>query len=233
MTRNKRGVEVFLAGPDGGKIEGTYHHAMYNCAPIALCLHPHPLHGGTMRNKILCCAFDKFMENGFSVLRCNYRGVGKSTGSFDQGIGELMDASTALDWLQRNNPDTSMCYVFGVAFGAWLGLQLLVRRPEVTHFIAVAPPVGTYDFSFLGSCFARGLVIHGLHDHVAQESAAFDLFRRITQNGADVKYQAIDANHFFDGKIEELQEIISNYLIERSSDAVMHRQPTKKKKRRG
>ena len=80
--------EVIISGPDG-KIEGRYHKNSDPKAPIALILHPHPLHGGTMNNKIVYRAYKNFANNGFTTLRINFRGVGKSEGKFDNGEGEL------------------------------------------------------------------------------------------------------------------------------------------------
>ena len=91
--------EVIFNGPEG-RLEGRYHHSEEKNAPVALILHPHPLHGGTMNNKVVYNVFQTLTKNKFSVLRFNFRGVGKSTGNFDHGIGELTDAATALDWLK-------------------------------------------------------------------------------------------------------------------------------------
>ena len=75
---------------------------------------------------------------GFTVLRFNFRGVGRSQGEYDQGVGELSDAASALDYLQSMNPNAKHCWVAGFSFGAWIGMQLLMRRPEITGFISVA-----------------------------------------------------------------------------------------------
>src|SRR5579872_7213903 len=96
--------EIILNGPSG-RLEARYHHNPNKGAPIVLILHPHPLYGGTMNNKIVYKLYQTFTENGFSALRFNFRGVGKSQGKYDEGIGEMTDAATALDWLQQNNPD--------------------------------------------------------------------------------------------------------------------------------
>ncbi len=91
--------DVIINGPEG-RIEGRYHHARGGTAPMALVLHPHPLHGGTMNNKIVYTIYQTFVRRGFSTLRFNFRGVGRSQGSFDRGEGELADAAASLDWLQ-------------------------------------------------------------------------------------------------------------------------------------
>ena len=131
--------EVIINGPEG-RIEARYHHARGPTSAMALVLHPHPQHGGTMNNKLVYALYQTFVRHGFSTLRFNFRGVGRSQGSFDRGEGELSDAASALDWLQTYNPNAGTCWVAGFSFGAWIGMQLLMRRPEIESFIAVAPP---------------------------------------------------------------------------------------------
>jgi ABC-type dipeptide/oligopeptide/nickel transport system permease component len=103
---------------------------------------------------------------GFSVLRFNFRGVGRSQGSFEDGPGELSDATMALDWLQTMNPDAKQCWIAGYSFGAWIALQLLMRRPDINNFIAVSPPANEKDFSFLAPCPASGLIVQGGIDEI-------------------------------------------------------------------
>ena len=96
--------EVIFNGSEG-RLEGRYHHSKRPSAPIALMLHPHPLHGGTMNNRVVFALFQAFQKRGYSVLRFNFRGVGRSQGRFDSGPGELSDAASALDWMQSVNPN--------------------------------------------------------------------------------------------------------------------------------
>ena len=96
--------EVMFAGPDG-RLEGRYHHSKQANAPVALLLHPHPLHGGTMNNRVIHALYQRFQAMGFSILRFNFRGVGRSQGRYDGGIGEISDAASALDFLQAVNPN--------------------------------------------------------------------------------------------------------------------------------
>src|SRR3990167_1678664 len=91
--------DVMFTGPEG-RLEGRYHQSKEEHAPIALILHPHPQYGGTMNHKVVFSLFHVFVNRGFSVLRFNTRGVGRSQGRFDNGMGELSDAAAALDWLQ-------------------------------------------------------------------------------------------------------------------------------------
>ena len=158
--------EVIFTGP-AGRIEGRYQPAKEKGAPIAIVLHPHPQFGGTMNNQIVYNLFYDFAKRGFSVLRFNFRGVGRSQGAFDHGQGELSDAAAALDWAQSINPDARACWIAGVSFGAWIGMQLLMRRPEIEGFISIAAMANRYDFSFLAPCPSSGLFVHGSEDRVA------------------------------------------------------------------
>lgn len=148
--------EVIFPGPEG-RLEGRYHPQKEKDAPIAIVLHPHPQFGGTMNNKVVYNLHYAFFNMGFTVLRFNFRGVGRSQGEYDQGVGELSDAASALDYLQSMNTNSKHCWVAGFSFGAWIGMQLLMRRPEITGFISVAPPANMYDFSFLAPCPSSGL----------------------------------------------------------------------------
>jgi alpha/beta superfamily hydrolase len=171
--------DVIFNGPEG-RLEGRYQHSKTPNAPIALMLHPHPQHGGTMNNKVVYTLYQTFARRGFSVLRFNFRGVGRSQGAFDHGEGELSDAASALDWLQSYNPNTGACWIAGFSFGAWIGMQLLMRRPEINSFISVAPPANMYDFAFLAPCPSSGLVIHGDSDEIVPKEAVQKLVAKLS-----------------------------------------------------
>lgn len=207
--------EVIFNGPDG-RLEGRYHHSNEPNAPVALVLHPHPQHGGTMNHKVVYSLYHSFVRQGFSCLRVNFRGVGRSQGKFDNGQGELADAAAALDWMQAYNPNARSCWVGGYSFGAWIGMQLLMRRPEIDGFVAAAPPANMYDFSFLAPCPASGFIIHGKSDEVVPEAAVLKLAQKLSaQRNICVKYQGLEgANHFFSGCIDELTAAVDDYLAE-------------------
>ena len=95
--------EVIFSGP-AGRLEGRFHQSATRGAPIAIILHPHPQFGGTMNNQIVYHLYYAFAERGFSVLRFNFRGVGRSQGMFDHGAGELSDAAAALDGRRPSIP---------------------------------------------------------------------------------------------------------------------------------
>ena len=208
--------EVIISGP-AGRIEARYNHQPEPDSPVAIILHPHPQFGGTMNNQIVYQLYYTFVRRNFSVLRFNFRGVGRSQGLFDNGPGELSDAATALDWMQGYNPDARFCWIAGVSFGSWISMQLLMRRPEIEGFISVAPPANLYDFSFLAPCPSSGLMINGGDDRVVSTEAVAGLVERLkTQKGVVIDHQVVPgANHFFDGKVEPLMQTVSAYLDKR------------------
>ena len=205
--------EIMFNGPSG-RIEGRYHHNENPESKIVLILHPHPKFGGTMNNPITHNAYYTFVKNGFSVLRFNFRGVGKSQGEYDAGIGELSDAASALDWIQSLNRDSTGCWVVGFSFGAWISMQLLMRRPEIESFVSIAPPANLYDFSFLSPCPISGLVVYGKNDELVSIDSILNLKKRLsTQKNIDVKFdQIVNANHFYKDKENELSSSIDNYI---------------------
>ncbi len=207
---------MMINGPEG-QIEARYMEGKEEDAPIALFLHPHPMHGGTMNNKVIYNLFHTFHKRGFAVLRFNFRGVGLSEGSFAKGEGELADAAAALDWLQVMNPNAKHCWIIGFSFGAWIGMQLLMRRPDVIGFMSVAPPSNMYDFSFLSPCPASGLILQGSEDTVVPVDKQEELATRLTsQRHVEVIYEIIDgADHFFSEHMSELQRICAEYLDNR------------------
>ena len=212
--------ELIINGPSG-RLEARYHHETPTNSPIALILHPHPQFGGTMNNQVVYALYYMFVERGFSVLRFNFRGVGRSQGAFDHGQGELADSASALDWAQTINPEARSCWIAGFSFGAWIGMQLLMRRPEIEGFISVAPPANLYDFSFLAPCPSSGLIIHGDKDAVVPAKDVQGLVEKLkTQKGIIIDQKIVPgANHFFDNKIEPLMLNITTYLDKRLKPA--------------
>ena len=210
--------EVIFPGPDG-RLEGRYHPQKTKDAPIAILLHPHPQFGGTMNNKVVYNLHYAFYNMGFTVLRFNFRGVGRSQGEYDQGVGELSDAASALDYLQAMNPNAKHCWVAGFSFGAWIGMQLLMRRPEINRFIAISPQPNVYDFSFLSPCPTSGLMIYGKKDELVPLEHITDLDKRLSaQKGIKVDFQAInDANHFFTKTEDVLVKSLDKYIKKESA----------------
>ncbi len=208
--------EVIFGGPDG-RLEGRYQKGKGDNPPIALILHSDPQFGSNMNHKVCYYLYHSFKRRGFSVLRFNFRGVGRSQGNFDDGIGELSDAAAALDWIQSHNRDASSCWIAGYSFGAWIGMQLLMRRPEIQGFLSVSPPANLYDFSFLAPCPASGQIIQGTADTVVSESSVQLLVEKLkAQKSIDIQYDKIEgADHLYVDFHGPLVQEVDKYLTTR------------------
>jgi len=205
--------EVIFNGP-AGRLEGRYQPSKEKSAPIALVLHPHPQFGGTMNNQIVYQLFYMFQKRGFTTLRFNFRSIGRSQGEFDHGGGELSDAASALDWVQSLHPDSKSCWVAGYSFGSWIGMQLLMRRPEIDCFVSVAPPANSYDFAFLAPCPSSGLIVGAEKDEVVPLPDIQKLVARLSlQKGITVESRTIKgANHFFHDSLDKLAVDVDKYV---------------------
>jgi alpha/beta superfamily hydrolase len=213
-------VEVFLNNSTE-KIEGEYHQSKDTNAPVVLILHHHPQYGGNIDHKMIHSIYTTFVDNGFSTLKINFRGVGKSTGTFDKGIGELTDAAAAIDWLQEHNANNLPIWVVGFSLGAWVAMQLTMRRPEVVGFVVLSPPATKYDFSFLSPCPVPGLIIQSSNDVISEESDVTELAKRLISSVKSeyMQYHIVeDTNHFLRDKEEEVIQIIDDYIKLRLSN---------------
>tara|TARA_Y100000590_G_scaffold463464_1_gene630266 strand:+ start:2648 stop:3292 length:645 start_codon:yes stop_codon:yes gene_type:complete len=206
-------VDILISGPEG-KIEAKYHHNNNNESPIVLVLHPEPSKGGTMDSKIIFELYKIFIRNGFSTIRFNFRGVGRSEGSFDDGEGELSDAASVLDWLQEYNTNSKVCWVAGFSFGSWVSMQLLMRRPEINGFVCVSPPANNRDFNFLAPCPSSGLIVHGDKDTIASYESARILSDKLQkQKKVEITFKAIKgADHFFENHKSEFNSSVDEYI---------------------
>jgi uncharacterized protein len=207
--------EVIFPGPEG-RLHGRLQPAPRPRAPVAIIMHPHP-QGSTMNHPITLALYAMFVKRGFATLRFNFRGVGRSEGVFDNGVGELSDAASALDWLQAQYPESAGTWVAGYSFGAWIGMQLLMRRPEVKGFISIAPPANMYDFGFLAPCPSSGIIVQGTEDEVVTEPAVVKLVEKLkTQRHITIDYERIEgANHFFEREMDPLMQVVEGYLDRR------------------
>ena len=213
-------AELIIPGP-AGRIEGRYTEPPSEGAPIALILHPHPKAGGTMQDPITIRLYQLFEERGFGVLRYNSRGVGRSQGAYDQGVGELEDAAFVLDYFENLTESPRYVWCAGYSFGAWITLQLLMRRPEIDGFLAISPPANHYDLSFLAPCPASGLMIAGEKDAVAGPSDIERSLQKVrVQKGEVIERDSVPgANHFYQGKMDELLDKCATYVDRRLDEA--------------
>lgn len=207
--------EVIINGPEG-RLECRYMPGASPDAPTALILHPEPNKNGTMNNRVTFALYKLFQARGFAVMRFNFRGVGRSQGSYDQGEGELADAATAMDWLQSQHPASNICWIAGFSFGSWIGMQLMMRRPEITGFVSVSPPANTHDFAFLAPCPVSGVIVHGTANDIVPAERVHQLVERVSkQKGVELDVRLVDgANHFFSAHLDEAMAEVNRYLDE-------------------
>jgi alpha/beta superfamily hydrolase len=197
-----------------GRLEAIYKKSEVPGSPCALLLHPHPLYDGNMHNKVVFLMEKVFLENGFSTLRFNFRGVGDSEGSYDEGKGEIIDASTCCDWLQGKNPDHSGFWVAGFSFGAYIAIQIMMRRIEVTKFVSIGLPANMFDVSFIYPCPTDGLFVHAEKDNIAPIKEADKIIKKaIRTKDTTIDYKIIkSADHFFTNHQKELYDVLNNYV---------------------
>ena len=214
-------TDILISGPEG-KIEAKYNHNNNDKSPIALILHPDPSKGGTMNTKIVFQLYKIFAQNGFSTIRFNFRGVGKSEGAFDDGEGELSDAASVLDWLQQYNTNSKICWVAGFSFGSWVAMQLLMRRPEINGFVCVSPPANLKDFGFLAPCPSSGIIIHGDKDNIASYDSARILSEKLQkQKKVEIIFKPIKgADHYYENNKEEFNSIVDEYIKKKLTNSV-------------
>jgi uncharacterized protein len=192
-------LEAILKEPHGGELRG-----------VALVLHPHPLGGGTMHNKVVFRAASALNDAGLVTLRVNFRGVGQSTGTHDEGYGERDDVRVGLDYLAENYPDQEIT-LCGFSFGARVGLEVGIADERVVRLIAIGTPVDKYDFSFLATCRKPILLVHGEHDEYGNVDRLRELVDRL-QTPAELRVIA-GAGHFFDDQLDELKRAITEWML--------------------
>jgi uncharacterized protein len=175
----------------------------------ALLCHPHPLHGGTMNNRVIYRAAKGANEAGFAALRFNFRGVGASTGSYGHGIGERKDVAALLDWLHTRHPGLPLALV-GFSFGAWVGLQAGCNDPRVQKLIGLGVPVDVCDFEFLIDNDKPSRYIIGTSDEFCSREKMAVLEARLPPTSAVIWVEGAD--HFFTHQIDQIQSLVRESL---------------------
>ena len=199
-----------------GRLEATLKEPRgHEARAAALVLHPHPLHGGTMHNKVVFRTARGLEDAGLVSLRVNFRGVGHSTGEHTGARGgEQEDARVALDFLTGEHPGLPV-FLAGFSFGARVGLEVGTRDPRVGYLVGVGTPVSIaereYDFSFLEECRKPLLLVHGERDEFGSVADLRALAARLPPE-ARVRVEVIpDAGHFFDDQLEDLRRAVADW----------------------
>jgi alpha/beta superfamily hydrolase len=177
---------------------------------VALVAHPHPLGGGTMHNKVVYRAAAGLLEAGLTALRFNFRGVGLSTGTHDEGRGEQDDIRTALNYLSENYPQEEITFA-GFSFGSRFGTETVLEDERVVRLISIGTPVDKYDYSFLKSCRKPILFIHGDQDEFGSIENVKKLFDALECEKKLVVFE--NCGHFFDKHLNELKDAVKDWTI--------------------
>ena len=183
--------------------EGT--HPRYT----GLICHPHPLYGGSMHNKVVFRAAQTLQQLNIPALRFNFRGVGHSTGSYDEGRGEMDDVRYALEFLSRRYPGVPVI-LGGFSFGAYVGLRVAASDDRAQVLLGMGVPARSFNGDTLQQCHKPKLFIHGTQDEVAPYDLALQWFEQVPAPKSMVEVQGAD--HFFKDRLDEVQAIITNFV---------------------
>ena len=181
---------------------------------VVLC-HPHPVYGGTMDNRVVYRAAKAASRGGFAALRFNFRGVGGSTGTYDQGLGEQQDVSAAIDWMEEEYPRQPL-FVLGYSFGAWVGLQVGCRDRRILGLVGIGLPLNLYDFDYLVDYTGPSLYIIGTRDEFCSPERLDGLCLRLHRLSRVEKIP--NADHFFSGRIDEVEMLVEDFFRKLSLD---------------
>ncbi len=175
---------------------------------VVVC-HPHPVYGGTMDNRVVYRAAKAVVESGFVALRFNFRGVGQSSGQYDQGIGEKEDTATAISWLGIRYPALPLALI-GYSFGAWVGLQVGCVAPSVKALVGLALPLNLYDFEFLSGNSKPALYIIGTRDEFCSQENLNGFARRMPASSSLHRIEG--AEHFFADQLEIVGKFVAGFF---------------------
>lgn len=203
-----------IPGP-AGSLEALLVEGQPDARYAALVCHPHPMGGGTMHNKVVYRAAKTMQSLGLPTLRFNFRGTGLSEGRHDEGRGERDDVRAALDWLHQRSALPVL--VVGFSFGAYVALRACCDDDRVPGFVALGLPVAAegreYSYDFLASCTLPKLFISGGRDQYGPQAVLVRIVASAAQPAALVIVP--DADHFFAGKLDEMQHALREWLTSR------------------
>ncbi len=175
-------------------------------AGVAIVCHPHPQHGGSMHNKVVTMLERSLRESGLATVVFNFRGVGASQGSYDDGRGETEDLLAVAAWAQRTRPGDAL-WLAGFSFGAYVAARAAPQLP-VRQMISVAPPVSRWDFSHLAHPLCPWLVIQGEADEIVDPEAVYAWVA--AQPEPPKLLRMPETGHFFHRRLMDLRGAVKN-----------------------
>lgn len=199
-----------IAGPSG-PLEARLDLPSGDVRAVAVCGHPHPLHGGTMHTKALYQAAKGLTRVGVAALRFNFRGVGASAGTFDAGPGEKDDFRAAVTFAASRFPGLPI-WAAGMSFGSWIAAAAGADDARISLVLLVAPAVDRYDYTALAAAGKPVFIVHGEDDELI---AAKDV-RRFYGTLAEPKELVIieHANHLFEGRTTLVGDAVEGLLAD-------------------
>lgn len=183
---------------------------------VAIVCHPHPLFGGTMHNKVVYHTAKTLHGYGLAVLRFNFRGVGLSDGTHDQGRGETDDVYAAIDYLAEGYPGAPVL-VAGFSFGAAVGLRAGCEDSRVIELLGLGFPVNDLDVGYLRTCSKPKLLVQGSEDRFGSKDNWEKLLAGVSPEGSSGTEAVFipGADHFFTGHIDEMTQAVRDWLVHR------------------
>lgn len=199
-----------IAGPMG-PLEALLDEPAGEARAVAVFGHPHPLHGGTMHTKALYQAAKAMPRIGVAALRFNFRGVGRSAGTFDSGPGEMEDFRAAIGFVHDRFPDLPI-WAAGMSFGSWVAMTAGAQDARVSLLLGIAPPVDRYDFDALKTCTLPKFIVHGEEDELISIKDVRRFYAQIPEPKELVTIE--HANHLFEGKTSLVGEAVEDLLAD-------------------
>jgi alpha/beta superfamily hydrolase len=202
-----RRIETHLLDGPAGKLEALLEEPeAADPRAAALVCHPHPLFGGTMHNKVVYRVARALRNSGYVVLRFHFRGVGKSEGRHDRGVGEIEDARVALDWLRHRY--LGLPYTLaGFSFGARVALTLGCGLPDAARLISLGFPAKRDPAGSLAQCTVPKIFIQSTHDEYGPPPEMEAFYAQVAEPKRLIWVEAED--HFFAGGLDELERQIA------------------------
>jgi alpha/beta superfamily hydrolase len=192
-----------------GPLEVLFDSPSDDAKAVVVFAHPLPTHGGTMHTKMVFQGAKGLARAGCLVMRFNFRGVGRSAGTWDHGRGEQDDFVAALDYVARAFPGRPI-WSAGASFGASIALTVGAVDPRVRVLIGVALPVELRDFSALLGSTKPKFLIHGEEDELISIRKVREFYARLSEPKELVVIER--ANHLFDGQASEVGDALEDLL---------------------
>jgi alpha/beta superfamily hydrolase len=203
-----RAERLVVAGPAGGLETLLEEPSGHSAARFGVVCHPHPLHGGTLDNKVVHTLARSLHALGIPTVRFNFRGVGASAGAFAEGVGETADALALVQFGRARWPD-ARAWLLGFSFGAIVAIRAAAEaNPE--RLVAVAPAIGRMPLPEMRPT-CPWLIVQGDADEVVEPRAVLEWARRLQPAPAVAVLGG--AGHFFHGRLGELREAVAGLAL--------------------